>query len=82
MTGLGTATTASALTSASLAAGTSSDGVHTGDDVTIETQTLSGTISGTAAAQTWTQNTGSISGTAAAQKWTQTAGATGAPVEN
>lgn len=26
---------------------------------------------GTAAAQTWTQNTGSISGTAAAQKWTQ-----------
>ena len=70
MTGLGTASTAKALTSASLAAGTSSDGVHTGDDVTIETQTLSGTISGTAAAQTWTQNTGTISGTAAAQKWT------------
>jgi hypothetical protein len=79
MTGLGTATTASALTSASLAAGTSSDGVHTGDDVTIETQTLSGTISGTAAAQTWTQNTGSISGTAAAQKWTQKTGTTGNP---
>ena len=58
MTGLGTATTASALTSASLAAGTSSDGVHTGDDVTVETQTLSGTISGTAAAQTWTQKSG------------------------
>ena len=71
MTGLGTATTASALTSASLAAGTSSDGIHTGDDVTVDTQTLSGTISGTAAAQTWTQNTGSISGTAAAQTWTQ-----------
>ena len=54
MTGLGTASTAKALTSASLAAGTSSDGIHTGDDVTVETQTLSGTISGTAAAQTWT----------------------------
>lgn len=78
LTGLGTATTADALTSASLAAGTSSD-VHTGDDVTIETQTLSGTISGTAAAQTWTQNTGSISGTAAAQKWTQATGITGDP---
>ena len=58
MTGLGTATTASALTSASLAAGTSTDGIHTGDDVTVETQTLSGTISGTAAAQTWTQKSG------------------------
>lgn len=79
MTGLGTASTAKALTSASLAAGTSSDGVHTGDDVTVETQTLSGTISGTAAAQTWTQNTGSISGTAAAQKWTQKTGTTGNP---
>lgn len=79
MTGLGTATTAKALTSASLAAGSSSDGIHTGDDVTIETQTLSGTISGTAAAQTWTQNTGTISGTAAAQKWTQKTGTTGNP---
>lgn len=79
MTGLGTATTAKALTSASLAAGTSDDGIHTGDDVTVETQTLSGTISGTAAAQTWTQNTGSISGTAAAQKWTQKTGTTGNP---
>lgn len=79
MTGLGTATTAAALTSASLATGTSSDGIHTGDDVTIETQTLSGTISGTAAAQTWTQNTGSISGTAAAQTWTQATGVTGNP---
>lgn len=69
MTGLGTATTAIAITSASLATGTSTDGIYTGDDVTVETQTLSGTISGTAAAQTWTQNTGSISGTAAAQEW-------------
>lgn len=81
MTGLGTATTAKALTSASLATGTSSDGIHTGDDVTVDTQTLSGTISGTAAAQTWTQNTGSISGTAAAQKWTQASGVTGNPQE-
>ena len=79
MTGLGTATTAKALTSASLATGTSSDGIHTGDDVTVETQTLSGTISGTAAAQTWTQKTGSISGTAAAQTWTQKSGTTGNP---
>lgn len=52
-------TTAKALTSASLATGTSDDGVHTGDDVTIGTQTLSGTISGTAAAQTWIQKSGS-----------------------
>ena len=82
MTGLGTATTAKALTSASLATGTSDDGVHTGDDVTIETQTLSGTISGTAVAQTWTQNTGTISGTAAAQTWTQKRGSTGNPIAN
>lgn len=80
MTGLGTADTASALTSASLVAGTSSDGgIHTGDDVTVETQTLSGTISGTAAAQTWTQNTGTISGTAAAQAWTFDSGVTETP---
>ena len=82
MTGLGTATTAKALTSASLAAGTSSDGIHTGDDVTVETQTLSGTITGTAAAQVWTQNTGSISGTAAAQVWTAGTIDVGAPVSN
>lgn len=79
LTGLGTATTASALTAASLAAGTSSDGIHTGDDVTISTQILDGTISGTAAAQVWTQNAGTISGTAAAQVWTQTSGSTGNP---
>lgn len=48
-------TTAKALTSASLATGTSDDGVHTSDGVTIGTQTLSGT----AAAQTWTQKSGS-----------------------
>lgn len=80
MTGLGTATTASALTSAALAAGTSSDGIHTGDNVTIETQEVTGSISGTAAAQTWTQNTGTISGTAAAQTWTQKSGVTGNPI--
>ena len=79
MTGLGTPTTASALTSASLAAGTSSDGIHTGDDVTVDTQVLTGTVSGTAAAQVWSQNTGSIEGTAAAQKWTQVSGVTSAP---
>ena len=62
MTGLGTASTAKALTSASLAAGTSSDGIHTGDDVTVETQTLSGTISGTAAAQKWTQSGTKVTG--------------------
>lgn len=81
MTGLGTANTAPALISASLATGTSSDGIHTGDDVTVSTQTLSGTIDGTAAAQVWTQNTGSISGTAAAQVWAQTSGITGIPTE-
>lgn len=71
MTGLGTKNTDNALISAELVAGTSTDGIHTGDDVTITTQTLSGTISGEAAAQVWTQNTGTISGTAAAQAWSQ-----------
>lgn len=94
MTSLGTATTGKALTSASLVAGTSTDGMHTGDNVTISTQTLTGTAAAqtwtqatgtinsdaTAAAQTWTQNTGSISGTAAAQVWTQKSGVTGSPV--
>ena len=69
-------------TSASLVAGTSSNGFHTGDDVTVDTETISGTISGTAAAQIWTQNTGTISGTAAAQKWTQDSGVTGEPEAN
>ena len=75
LTGLGTASTASALKGATLVAGTSTDGFFTGDDVTISTQDLSGT----AAAQVWTQNTGSISGTAAAQVWTQDSGITGEP---
>ena len=95
MTGLGTASTGSALTSATLAAGTSTDGIHTGDDVTIGSEEVtvsvsgtaaaqtwtqkSGTISGTAAAQAWTQKTGTISGTAAAQTWTQNTGSTGNP---
>lgn len=74
MTGLGTATTAKALTSASLAEGTSTDGVLVGDTVGISTETKTGTISGTAAAQKWTQETGTISGTAAAQTWTQKTG--------
>ena len=73
MTGLGTAVTDSALTTASLVAGTSTDGgIHTGDDVTVEDKTSTGTISGTAAAQVWSQTTGTISGTAAAQVWSQT----------
>ena len=58
MTGLGTASTAPALISATLVAGTVSDGMHTGDDVTVSTQNLSGSISGTAAAQKWDQNAG------------------------
>ena len=74
LVGLGTATTATALTSATLAAGTDTD-VHTGDAVTVTNdKTLTGTISGTAAAQKWTQDTGTISGTAAAQTWTQKSG--------
>ena len=76
MTGLGTMKTDDALTSAELAVATSTDGIHTGDDVAITTQTLSGTISGEAAAQVWTQNTGTISGEAAAQTWTQKTGKT------
>jgi hypothetical protein len=58
MTGLGTASTAPALVSATLATGTVSDGIHTGDDVTVSTQELSGSISGTAVAQVWQQNVG------------------------
>lgn len=66
MIGLGTAETDTAVVSASLENGTASDGIYTGDDVMVSTQELTAAISGTAAAQVWTQNTGSISGTAAA----------------
>ena len=58
MTGLGTATTAKALTSASLAEGTSTDGILVGDTVAVTSETKTGTISGTAAAQAWTQKSG------------------------
>ena len=61
MTGLGTPTTASAVTDVdvaaptiTLAAGTSTDGFKTGEDVTVGSTTAA--VSGTAAAQTWTQN--------------------------
>lgn len=82
MTGLGTASTAKALTSASFAEGTSTDGTLVGDTVEISTETKTGTISGTAAAQTWTQDTGTISGTAAAQTWTQKTGSVATTASN
>lgn len=69
MTGLGTKNTASALTSATLES--ASSGFQIGDRVTIGEKSVEGSISGTAAAQTWTQDEGSISGTAAAQVWIQ-----------
>lgn len=62
MTGLGTANTGSALTSASLASAASSDtgAIHTGDNVTISSEEKTVDITGTAAAQTWTQGTSSV----------------------
>ena len=80
MTGLGTATTASALKSASLVAATSAtDGIHTGDDVTIGSESKTVNISGTAAAQEWTQGTSSviIKGTNAASSVSGSATVTG-----
>ena len=61
MTGLGTATTAKALTSATLAAGTASNGILVGDTVTISSEDKTVSVSGTAAAQTWTQKSGTTS---------------------
>lgn len=73
LTGLGTAVTASAATSglatATLAAGTSSD-LYVGDDVTVGSEDKTVSVSGTAAAQKWTQTKGDVTGTAAAQKFT------------
>lgn len=73
LTGLGTAVTGTAATSglatATLAAGTSSD-VHVGDDVTVGSEDKTVSVSGTAAAQKWTQTKGDVTGTAAAQKFT------------
>lgn len=61
MTGLGTPVTESAVTDVTvaaptitLAAGTSTDGFKTGEDVTVGSTTAA--VSGTAAAQTWTQD--------------------------
>lgn len=75
ITALGTPTTATVLTgvkvstqptlSVSLAEGSSSDGILVGDTVAVtsETKDISVNISGTAAAQTWTQKSGTVSGT-------------------
>ena len=79
LVGLGTATTGNALTSAALAAGTTSD-FYTGDNVTVGSATATGSVEGTAAAQVWTQNIGEVTGTATAQVWTQDSGITGAPI--
>lgn len=74
ITGLGTPTTATVLTgvkvstqptlSVSLAEGTSTDGVLVGDTVAVtsESKDVSVTVTGTAAAQTWSQKSGSASG--------------------
>lgn len=74
MTGLGTAVTANALTSASLASASSAtDGIAVGDSVSIGSKDAS-IKNGSAAAQVWTQSSGTISGTAAAQTWAQKTG--------
>lgn len=75
MTGLGTAKTATALTSVSLAEGTSTDGIFTGDDVSVGSENKTVNVTGTAEGQVWTQSTGTISGTAEAQEFTGTAAA-------
>jgi hypothetical protein len=79
MTGLGTKNTAKALTSASLVAGTSTDGVHTGDAVTLGTKNVTVNITGTAAAQDWSQTSGTvtIAGTNAASAVSGSATVTG-----
>ena len=69
MTGLGTASTAKALTSADLVSATgTSDGILVGDTVGISSEDKTVSVSGTATAQTWTQKTGTISGTTGAPK--------------
>lgn len=75
LTGLGTPTKKDALTSATLAEGTSAD-TYSGDTVAISSKEVTVSITGTAAAQKWTQKTGVIAAgaTAAAQKWTQKTG--------
>ena len=61
MTGLGTPTTGSAITSAKLVAGTASDGLGVGDEVTISSESKTVSITGTAAAQIWSQTSGTVS---------------------
>jgi hypothetical protein len=70
LVGLGTATTAKALTAAGITEGTASDGILVGDTVAVSSETKTVDVTGTAAAQTWTQGNGTVSGTAAAQVWT------------
>lgn len=80
MVGLGTPTTADALTVASLAAATStSDGIFTGDDVSTSSETKTVNITGTAAAQAWTQASGEVvvTGSNASSSVTGTATVTG-----
>lgn len=60
MTGLGTPTATTALTSASLAKGTNQDGFYTGDKVTVGSENKDVNITGKADAQTWTQSSGSV----------------------
>ena len=68
MTGLGTPTTAKALVGVDLAAGSAVDGIAVGDTVTIGTENKTVNITGTAAAQVWTQKSGTVSGTTSAPK--------------
>ena len=80
ITALGTPTTANALTgvkvttqptlTVNLAEGTSTDGVLAGDTVAVssEEKSVSLNVSGTAAAQTWTQKSGTVSGTTGSPK--------------
>lgn len=70
------------VTGVSLEEGTSTDGVLVGDTVAISSETKTVDVTGTAAAQTWTQDSGVVTGTAAAQTWTQASGTTGKPVQN
>lgn len=74
VTGVGT-TTNFAVVGASLQSSTKENGgIYTGDDVTYGVTSVGVEVTGTAEAQTWTQQSGTISGTAAAQTWTQKSG--------
>lgn len=70
------------VTGVSLEEGTSTDGVLVGDTVAVSSETKTVDVTGTAAAQTWTQDNGIVTGTAAAQAWTFGSGQTGLPSGN